>query len=239
MTKINLPLNTFKAQFIRRENRFVATIQLGNQQYKAHVPSSGRMEELLVEGADLVVTPSAPGGKTAYKLLLVKYQGQWVSIDSLLPNRLIKQALKNHQLTELAGYGRIYSERTFGNSRFDFFLQQGTQRDCFVEVKSVTLVEQGVAMFPDAPSERGTKHLYHLMEAVQQGYRGVIMFVVQRNDACRFRPNIIKDKKFTEALILAMANGVEVYARKCDINTTEILLGDYISLDLAESNDIK
>lgn len=232
MIKINLPLNTEVAKFVRRDNRFVATIQVDGRQYKAHVPSSGRMQELLVEGAELLVTPSPPQGKTDYKILLVKYQQQWVSIDSLLPNKIIRQALNSDQLTELAGYGKISGEQSFGNSRFDFLLQQGNQRDCFLEVKSVTLVEQGVAIFPDAPSERGTKHLHHLIEAVQRGYRGVVFFVVQRNDAQKFRPNALTDKNFAEALTLAVASGVEVYARKCVVSTTEILLGDYISVDI-------
>lgn len=230
MTEIKLPATSTKAIFVRRENRFVATIQLNHQQYKAHVPSSGRMAELLVPGADLLVTPSLPGRKTDYKLLLAKHGGQWVSVDSLLPNRLIKGALKNRQLTELADYDNIKSEHTFGHSRFDFFLQQEGRRDCFVEVKSVTLVKQGLALFPDAPSERGTKHLHHLTEAIQQGYRSVVMFVVQRSDAVKFRANSNKDKKFADALALAMAKGVEVYARQCKVSPGAVVLRDRLPL---------
>ncbi|MEG6614865.1 DNA/RNA nuclease SfsA [Peptococcaceae bacterium 1198_IL3148] len=232
MINIKTPTTIIYATFVKRENRFVATVEKNNNHYRAHVPSSGRMQELLVKGAEVILTPSAPGGRTDYKLLLVKYQGNWVSIDSLLPNRIIKKALLSDQLTELSGYQNVKSEHSFGHSRFDFFLQAGSASDCWLEVKSVTLVENGIAKFPDAPTERGAKHVLELIEAVKRGYRAVVMFVVQRSDAGCFKPHGDKDPQFAHALSLAATTGVEIYARKCDVSPEGVILGGQIPVRL-------
>jgi sugar fermentation stimulation protein A len=232
MINLKTPNNIIHGKFIKRENRFVATIEINDNNYRAHVPSSGRMQELLVKGAEVIASPSAPDGRTAYKLLLVKYQGAWVSIDSLLPNRIMKKALMENELPELGGYQKVKSEHSFGNSRFDFFLQHGAAIDCLLEVKSVTLVEDGVAKFPDAPTERGAKHVLELIEAVKQGYRGVVMFVIQRSDAAYFTPHVDKDPRFGQALSLAAANGVEIYARKCHVIAEGVALGGLVSVKI-------
>lgn len=227
MTKIQTS-SLIDANFIARINRFVALVDIDGRQYRAHVPSSGRMKELLQLGAEVLVTTSKPGGRTDYKLLMVKHNEIWVSIDSLLPNHLIRRSLLEDVLPELQGYSIVKSEQNFGHSRFDFLLQQGNKPDCYVEVKSVTLVEDGIAMFPDAPSIRGAKHMNQLAEAVSKGFRGVVLFVVQRTDAGVFTANTAGDKEFSDALKRAAEQGVEVYARICRIIPPEVMLGERI-----------
>ncbi|WP_031513197.1 DNA/RNA nuclease SfsA [Desulfofalx alkaliphila] len=234
MTQIKVADKLIEAVFNERLNRFVAIVTIGGRSYRAHVPSSGRMGELLVPGVPVLVTPGKPGGRTDFKLLMVRYQSHWVSIDSLLPNRLVKEALLEQQLPALQGYRSISPEQKFGGSRFDFFLQQGHQRDCYIEVKSVTLVEEGMAKFPDAPSERGTKHLLDLVRAVQQGYRGVVLFVVQRTDASSFAPNTPRDRKFSDALAYGIRCGVEVYAWRCALKPPYVALTDQIPLKVVK-----
>ncbi|MTI81512.1 MAG: DNA/RNA nuclease SfsA [Firmicutes bacterium] len=235
MDKILLPKNTTTASFIKRINRFVATININDQVFRAHVPSSGRMKELLLPGAQVLIAPSPPGGRTDFKLLMVKHHSAWISIDSLLPNRLVKKALQNNSIPELNGYKRVFSEQKYGNSRFDFLLQSDNKADCYLEVKSVTLVESGVARFPDAPSERGSKHLNELVDAVAEGFRGVVMFIVQRSDAVIFSPHERQDEKFTKALGRAVNKGVEVYARQCTVSPAGVILGVNLPVVIEES----
>ncbi|MBM7855685.1 sugar fermentation stimulation protein A [Desulfohalotomaculum tongense] len=237
MEKITLPHNLLQANFVKRINRFAAAVEIDKRVYRAYVPSSGRMKELLLPGAVVLVSPSPPGGRTDYKLLLVKHRDTWVSVDSLLPNRLVSKALRSGCLPEFAGYSTVYPEKTFGRSRFDFLLLADNKHDagCYIEVKSVTLVEDRVAKFPDAPSKRGTKHIYELVEAVNSGWRAAVMFVVQRDDAESFAPNGRRDREFAAALNHAARNGVEVYARKCVIDPPEITLHKNIPVKLEDT----
>ncbi len=155
------------ARFVRRENRFRAIVERDGQLLAAHVPNSGRLGELFTPGAAVWVAPFADltGRKTVCHLALVEYAGTLVSVDARLPNRLVAEALAAGRLTPLAGYATVRAEVRTGASRLDFLLSDGpdaARPRCWLEVKSVTLVEDGLALFPDAPTTRGVKHLEEL-----------------------------------------------------------------------------
>ncbi|GAB6180010.1 DNA/RNA nuclease SfsA [Desulfotomaculum defluvii] len=220
-----------KSVFLERKNRFVGLIQVAGQIIPAHVPSSGRMRELLFPGNSVYVSPMPEGRKTQYRIHLAKYNNTLVSVDSLLPNRLIYKALSKGALPEFIQYNEIKREVGYGESRFDLYLKRDASR-CFIEIKSVTLVDNGVAKFPDAPSERGSKHLQELIKAVSEGYRAAVIFVIQRSDANIFKPNEVTDPVFSKSLFQAVARGVEVYALGCDVTIKFVRLKGYIPVQL-------
>lgn len=225
MCRICLPGNLREALFIARRNRFVAEVELDGLSELAHVPSSGRMSELLFPGARVFVAPQAsPGQKLKYRILLAERDGRPVSVDSLLPNRLVYSALAAGGLTGLSEYREIKREAPYGAGRFDFFLAGGPDKGCYLEVKSVTLVEGGVALFPDAPSERGARHLEELAAARREGYRAVVLFVIQREDAGCFKPNSRQDPRFGRQLSAAALAGVEALAWRCRVSLREVSL---------------
>lgn len=231
--KITLPGDLLEAVFVSRLNRFVAEVEIRGRRELAHVPSSGRMGELLYSGARVFVSGRVnPGARLRYRILLAGQGNCLVSVDSLLPNRLVDRALKGGALPELSGYDVIRREQAFGNGRFDFYLKGGAAGRCFVEVKSVTLVEDGVALFPDAPSERGARHMAELAGACGQGFRAVVLFIIQRNDAVAFRPNSIRDPRFSRELARAAGAGVEVLARRCRVSMNEVMLDETVKVCL-------
>lgn len=231
MHSLRVP-NVDKARFIRRLNRFVAEVEMGGLRVMAHVPSSGRMTELLVTGAEVYVSRSLdPRRKTGCSLLMVRYGNTLVSIDSLMPNRLIYKALKAGSLPWFSSFTSIKGEVFFKESRFDFLLGGGEEK-CFIEVKSVTLAEGKVARFPDAPTVRGARHLRELIGAVGEGYRAAVVFVAQRDDVASFTPNDPRDPAFGRALRDAAGSGVEVYALACKVSVSHIKLDRIIKVDL-------
>lgn len=214
--KINLPGGLLEASFVFRPNRFVGEIEIAGERIAAHVPSSGRMRELLYPGARVfVAAQDRPGTKLRYRILLAEHGGHLVSVDSLLPNRLVRLALRSGRLPEFKDTGAVFPEAAFGKGRFDFFLTGSNGEGCYIEVKSVTLVEDGTALFPDAPSERGARHMEELAVARREGFRAVVLFIIQRPDALCFRPNRDRDPLFARALAGAASAGVEVLARSC------------------------
>lgn len=197
--------------------------------------------------SDSAAARGGPGRKTFYDLVLVAYDGVLVSVDSRVPNDLIHLALQAGFFPELAAYTRILRESSFGTSRFDFRLSTGEgngkagahrhavegglpgtgardARDCFIEVKSVTLVDDGMAMFPDAPTVRGARHMKELAQAVAEGFRAIALFVIQRIDASSFIPNRNMDPDFSDALVGALEAGVEVWAWRCKVDLEGIAL---------------
>ncbi len=232
---IDLPNDIIEATFISRINRFVAEIEVEGRSELAHVPSSGRMSELLYNGAAVFAVPqNKPGLKLKYKLLLAKHGDYLVSVDSLLPNRLVRKALTYNGIPELSGYNSFESEISFGKGRFDFYLQHLHAPACYLEVKSVTLVKGETAMFPDAPTKRGTRHMEELILACSKGYRSVVLFIVQRGDGLCFRPNWEGDYEFSKALQQAATKGVEVLAYKCAATVKQVSLGEKIPVILEE-----
>ncbi len=218
---MDLP-STVVGRFVRRENRFRVTVEVGGNVESAHLPNSGRLSELLTPGRRCYLVPRpSPSRRTPYDLLLVVYRGVLVSVDARLPNPLFAEAVAKGWLTAFAGAAHIEREVRYGRSRMDFRLD-GPGGVCWVETKSVTLVERGVALFPDAPTARGRRHLEELIALVREGQRAAVVFVVQRPDATAFAPNARADPAFAHALAEAAALGVEVYAHRCRVTREAI-----------------
>jgi sugar fermentation stimulation protein A len=202
-----------EAHFVRRINRFLAVVQLHEMENFVHVPNTGRLSELLVEGAKVCLKKfDDPNRKTQYGLLFVAYKGIWVSVDaSNMPNRLMEEALEKGLLSEFEGLSLLRREVLVHDSRFDFSFQWKNNL-YFMEIKGVNLVEDGVAMFPDAPTKRGEKHLRELILQKKKGCGACVVFLIQREDATVFRPHMVRDPAFSRALLDAFVAGVELYA---------------------------
>ena len=154
-----------------------------------------------------------------------------VNTDSQIPNAVVAEALKNDKIDGFKDLTYIKREHTYRNSRFDIYYETPEVKG-FIEVKGVTLEENGVAIFPDAPTERGTKHVHEMIEAVKEGYRGVIFFLIQMKGPHLFKPNWKMDKGFSEAVKLASKNGVEILAYDSIINRDEVVIGTPVKVDL-------
>ena len=203
------------AEFICRPNRFIAEVNLSGRKETVHVKNTGRCRELLVPGCRVWLSvPDNPARKTKYDLIAVekKRKGKpalLINMDSQLPNSAAAEWLPESGLFSRNAVFR--HETVFGKSRFDFQIIDG-DRCSFLEVKGVTLEEDGIAMFPDAPTGRGVKHLYELVEAARSGYGAFVLFVIQMKGVREFRPNGITDPDFAEALRFASGNGVRLLA---------------------------
>ena len=225
-----------EGQLIARDNRFRVTVQLGKRQVWAHLPNSGRLGELLVPQRRVILARKPDGKrKTGYDLCLVEMDGLWVSVDARLPNRLVAEALAAGRLAPLAGYPAVRHEVPFGRSRLDFLLEAPERRPCLVEVKSVTLVIDGLGCFPDAVTLRGRRHVQELAAAVAAGYRAVVVFVVQREDALGLRPHHESDPDFARALQDAMEQDVEVYAYACRVEPGQVEISHRLPVRLEDS----
>lgn len=200
-----------EARFRTRRNRFLVEAERRGRVVLAHLPNPGRLRELLVPGATLSLAPRAgPDRKTKYDLVAVRAGDVWVSLDTRLPNRAVGRRLREGRLPELGSWPRVRAEVPLGSSRVDFRLENDDVY--YLEVKSVTLVEGGTALFPDAPTERGRRHVEELAAALGPGVGAGVLFLVQRPDADRFRPHEAMDPAFARALRGAHAAGVEVHA---------------------------
>jgi sugar fermentation stimulation protein A len=219
---------------VRRDNRFRVTVEVHGQPVGAHLPNSGRLTELLTPGRPCWLAPiNSPRRKTDFDLKLVEYAGVLVSVDARLPNLLLAEALERRQLAPFQEYTRFEREVSLGESRIDFQLQI-PGGPLWIETKSVTLVEHGLALFPDAPTARGARHVRELTEAVHAGDRATIVFVVQRPDARRFAPHDAADPAFGEALRAAASSGVAVQAWTCQVSRESIALAGRVPVDLAQ-----
>ncbi len=221
------------AQFIQRDNRFLATVKVNGDRTWAHVPNSGRLQELFKPGRTVWVAPAASEKrKTSFDLKLVEYRDVLVSVDARLPNPLFAEAVRNNRLPGFA-FPTIQPEVTQLDSRLDFKLS-GPDGICWVETKSVTLVEQGLSLFPDAPTHRGRRHLETLMELLKTGDRAAVTFIIQRPDATAFAPNEAADPVFSETLQKAAHQGVEVRAFCCSVSLHEITIAGEIPVNLEQ-----
>lgn len=210
--------------FLERPNRFIARIQLSDRQIvEAHVPNTGRMRELLVPGAIVKCAfhPS-PKRKTAYTLLAVFFNGVWVCVYAAMANALAETYVK-----KCPGVTQVKREVKWGNSRFDLGLVYHG-RSALYEVKSVNLVTGRTAMFPDAPTVRGSKHLTELIAAQKQGYHVGVLFIVMREDADSLIPNSATDPVFTDYLHQCIDRGADVKALRCIIKNDEIKIDSEI-----------
>lgn len=210
--------------FLERVNRFLARVEVDGREVGVHVANSGRMQELFVPGWRVLVRPVAgETRKTKFDLVLVDMGPALASADARLPNPLVAEGVANGHLKQFSGYPDIRREVTFGDSRLDLMLE-GPQGRCYIEAKSVTLVEKGVGLFPDAPTVRGAKHLHTLETVLEAGHRAAVVFVVQRPDATVFATSDPSDPDLAQAFRSAVAVGVEAYAYNCAVTENSISL---------------
>lgn len=212
--------NMEPARFVSRPNRFIAYVEQNGQQEICHVKNTGRCKELLVPGAELYVQRfDNPARKTKLDLISVKKGEQWINMDSQAPNQVAAEWLKAGGLGKKEIY--VKPECRYENSRFDFYLEY-EGRKAFMEVKGVTLEEKGVARFPDAPTERGVKHIEELIRCREAGYDAYICFVIQMKGVTRLEPNDRTHPAFGEALRRAAKTGVKVLAYDCLVRPDEL-----------------
>ena len=206
--------NMVPGVFIARPNRFIAHIEIDGQVEVCHVKNTGRCRELLTPGAQVWCQYSDnPNRKTKYDLITVKKGDRLINMDSQAPNIAVKEWLLSGGLGEIS---ELKPEYTHGDSRFDFsFLLDGKR--CFLEVKGVTLENDGICAFPDAPTDRGVKHLKGLTQAAKDGYGAFVLFVIQMPDVKYLRPHDERDPAFGAALREAAENGVTVMAMDCGV----------------------
>jgi sugar fermentation stimulation protein A len=220
--------------FEERPNRFSAFVKVKDKVLPTFLPNPGRMHELLIPGTEVFLRKAIKGNrKTGYDLIGVMCKGQRVSLDSRVPNKLVLEALKNKDITELSEYNQIKPEFSYGHSRLDFYLAN-EHESCLLEVKSSTLVNEGVAMFPDAVTERGRRHVNELAAAKKEGYRACVLFLVQRTDAYSFTTCDETDPEFGKTLRKAVKEGVEAYAYKTEIssNFSSLTLSSRLKVEL-------
>lgn len=221
--------NMVPGEFLSRPNRFIAHIKIGGSIEICHVKNTGRCRELLPEGAEVWCQKSSnPNRKTKYDLITVRKGSRLINMDSQAPNAAAREWL------ECGGLGKIKNlkaESFHQDSRFDFsFTLDG--RSCFLEVKGVTLENDGVCAFPDAPTERGTKHLRGLTELARQGYGAYVLFVIQMADAVSLRPNDATDPTFGKALREAAAQGVQILAMDCAVTVDSMVIQNPVKVQL-------
>ncbi len=234
-----------EAVFVERPNRFIAHVILDGEIRKAHVKNTGRCKELLKEGA-LVFLEDHTGGntvrKTGYSLVAVEKEdpvlqsgSRIVNLDSQAPNRVVGEALASGTI-RLPGLvfplTVIKPEVTYGASRFDFYMEDEAGNKGYLEVKGVTLEEGGIVRFPDAPTQRGVKHVDELCHAVDQGFFAYLIFVIQMEDVRWFEPNIETHPAFGEALKKAWDKGVAILAYDCDVTRDSMMLRDRVPVKI-------
>ncbi len=204
--------NIVKGTFLDRPNRFIAHVELDGKRETVHVKNTGRCRELLLPGAEVWLTaPGTEGRKTKYDLVTVrKENGLLVNIDSQAPNAVVKEWLEKQQ------YDAVVPEYTYGDSRIDFYMERGAERT-LMEVKGCTLEREGIGYFPDAPTDRGVKHLRELAKAVKDGYRAALAFAIQMDGIKEVRPNIQTHPEFGTAMQKARDAGVEILFLSCHV----------------------
>ena len=201
-----------RGQFVSRPNRFIAQVQVDGAMQTVHVKNTGRCKELLLPGADVrLEVCDNPNRKTKYDLVAVyKPSLGWVNIDSQAPNKVVQEWLQTE------GYDLVRPEYTYGGSRIDFYMEKGEEK-YLLEVKGCTLEVDGIGYFPDAPTERGVKHLHELAQAQRTGYQCAVAFVIQMEGITEVRPNIGTQPEFGTALAEAKAAGVQVLFLLCHV----------------------
>ena len=216
--------------FLKRPNRFIAKIEINGIEETVHVKNTGRCAELLIPGAEVYVQKSDnPERKTAWDLIGVKKGERMVNMDSQVTNQVVKEWIESGKW--FPNVTLVRPEMTYGKSRFDLYVEYDG-RKAFVEVKGVTLEEEGVVRFPDAPSERAVKHLEELENAVHEGYEAYVCFVVQMKGVKYFTPNRNTHAAFADALVKAAEGGVQVLARDCVVTRDSIEIADAVPVIL-------
>lgn len=229
--------NIVKGKFISRPNRFIAEVEIDGETARCHVKNTGRCRELLLPGADVYVEDFAGrmgNRRLRYSLITVRKGNRLINMDSQAPNKVVAEALHYGaiQLPEMSELKEIKSEKTYSSSRLDFYVEDTCGRQGFIEVKGVTLEEDGIAMFPDAPTERGVRHIEELCRAVSEGFCAYIVFVIQMQGISLFTPNYITHAAFGEALKKASACGVHILCLDCPVTPDSITAGNPVAFRL-------
>lgn len=224
--------NCIPAVFLSRPNRFVAQVLIHGAEHTVHVKNTGRCKELLLPGVPVWLTKSDnPNRKTAYDLIAVQKGTRLINMDSQAPNRVFGEwAAEGKFVPSLT---LLRPEVQHGDSRFDFYWEAGTRKG-FVEVKGVTLEDHNAVYFPDAPTERGIKHLNGLMSCVQEGYEAAVCFVIQMEGVSFFAPNDRTHPAFGEALRRASAAGVQILALDCKVSPDSLSLSQPVPVRLSD-----
>jgi sugar fermentation stimulation protein A len=219
------------ATFLDRPNRFLGNVQINGRHVQCFIPNPGRMKELLHRGTKVYLLERiSENRKTRYNLIIVDYKGRLVSIDSMMPNRIVAEAMEAGSIPEFRGLDVEKREYTCGESRLDFLLR-GEAGQLLLEVKSCTLVRDGVGLFPDAPTARGSRHLMTLVDGLESG-RAAAFFLIQRADAECLEPNEETDPKFAANLREAHIRGVEVYAYTSEVTLGGVFIGERVPVIL-------
>lgn len=211
--------NIKKAKFISRPNRFIAKVDIDGEEVTVHVKNTGRCKELLLPGCTVYLEKAEnPDRKTPYDLVAVEHDGRIINIDSQAPNVVVKEwLLKSDE------YSLVRPEYKYGDSRIDFYMEKGGEK-YLMEVKGCTLFIDGIGYFPDAPTQRGARHLRELTAAIKKGYHAVIAFVIQGEGISEVRPNETTDPDFAKAYYEAVNAGVKVLFLRCKVSEDELLI---------------
>lgn len=220
-----------KGIFLERPNRFIAYVAIDGETERVHVKNTGRCRELLVPGATVYLEESGnPARKTRYDLVAVEKGTRLINMDAQAPNRVFAEWARSGGFR--AGLTLLRPEMTWGRSRFDFYWELSTRQRGFVEIKGVTLEENGHARFPDAPTERGVKHLEELIACRAEGYEAAVCFVLQMEGMLDFAPNDSTHPAFGAALRRAAAAGVEILARQCVVTPDSLSIAGEVPVRL-------
>ena len=219
-----------KGKFLSRPNRFIAHVEIDGRVEICHVKNTGRCRELLVPGATVYLEQSDnPARSTKYDLIAVEKGTTLINMDSQAPNKVIYEWIKTGGLFQ--NITLFKPEAIYGDSRFDLYLEAGGEK-IFAEVKGVTLENEGVAMFPDAPTERGVKHITELVKAVGSGYKAYVFFVIQMDECSYFTPNTATHPQFATALKAAAEQGVNIIALTCHVEPDSLVIKDCVEVKL-------
>lgn len=223
--------NITEGEFVSRPNRFIANVLINGKNEVCHVKNTGRCRELLQAGAKVFLTRSDnPARKTKYDLVAVYKNDILINMDSFAPNIAVHEWLAEGGMGE---FTRLCPEYTIGDSRFDFYGEKGENKTV-IEVKGVTLENDGIVRFPDAPTERGAKHLNGLIRLAADGYEAYAFFVVQMKGMKYFTPNRETDPVFSDTLVKAAENGVHILCRQCDVFPDGMTISEPLEIRLKE-----
>lgn len=222
--------NILKGKFISRPNRFIAYVEIDGNEEVCHVKNTGRCKELLTPNATVFIQKNDnPKRKTKFSLIGVIKGDRMINMDSQVTNKVVHEwILKGNLLKDVTV---IKPETKYKNSRFDFYVETKYQK-IFIEVKGVTLENNGIVKFPDAPTERGVRHLRELVDCVKEGYDAYVIFVIQMKDVVHFEPNVETHKEFGDTLKYAKENGVNIVAVDCLVDEDSINIRDYVDVIL-------
>ncbi len=230
---MNFPKPLIHGVLLKRYKRFLSDIKLDNGEVViAHCTNSGSMKSCLVAEAEVYLTPvDDPKRKTKFTWEMIKIDQKWVGINTGWPNVIAYEAIKNGEIQKLSGYTYVKREVKFYDSRFDIFCKNENEK-CFVEVKNVTYKNDDYALFPDAVTIRGQKHIKTLIKAKKQGYRAVMLYIIQRTDVLFFGTAIDIDPDYANILKDALQNGVEIIALQVEVTPKSIKIKKELPITL-------